>query len=98
MDTKLHMSLISFHPIYATIYMPYWLRLMGAKVGKHAEISTVNQMSTDLLSVGSGSFLADSVSVGSPDVRYGIMYLKATNVGSRTFIGNSAVLAPGKNA
>jgi hypothetical protein len=98
MDTKLHMSLISFHPIYATIYMPYWLRLMGAKVGKHAEISTMNQMSTDLLSVGSGSFLADSVTVGSPDVRYGIMYLKATNVGSRTFIGNSAVLAPGKNA
>ncbi|MGC2572459.1 MAG: hypothetical protein WA364_13190 [Candidatus Nitrosopolaris sp.] len=37
------------------------------------------------------------MSVGSPDVRYGIMYLKATNVGSRTFIGNSAVLAPGKN-
>jgi non-ribosomal peptide synthetase-like protein len=96
-DTMLHMSLISFRPIYATIYMPYWLRLMGAKVGKHAEISTVNQMSTDLLSIGSGSFLADSVSVGSPDVRNGIMYLKATNVGSRTFIGNSAVLASGKN-
>ncbi len=94
-DMILHFVLVSFKSIYATIFLPSWLRLMGAKVGKQAEISTVNQLSSDLLEVGAGSFLADSVSVGSPDVRDGIMYLRKTVIGSRTFIGNSAVIACG---
>jgi non-ribosomal peptide synthetase-like protein len=68
---------------------------MGAKIGWRAEISTVNQMSTDLLEIGEGSFLADSVSVGSPVVRNGTMFLRKITVGSKTFIGNSAVLACG---
>jgi non-ribosomal peptide synthetase-like protein len=94
-DMILHFVLLSFKSIYATVYLPSWLRLMGAKVGRRAEISTVNQISTDLLEVGEESFLADSVSIGSPDVKNGIMFLKKTSVGSKTFIGNSAVLACG---
>ncbi|MBA3828996.1 MAG: amino acid adenylation domain-containing protein [Taibaiella sp.] len=95
-DNLIQITLLSFRSIYATIYLPSWLRLMGAKIGKRAEISTVNQISTDLLEVGSGSFLADSVSIGSPLVSRGVMRYKITKVGSRTFIGNSAVLISGK--
>jgi len=95
-DTLLHLSLLSLRTIYATIYLPTWLRMLGAKVGKRAEVSTVNQISTDLLTIGKESFLADSVSIGSAVVRRGIMYLKKTSVGDRTFIGNSAVLVSGR--
>lgn len=94
-DMVMHFVLLSFRSIYATIYLPAWLRLMGAKAGRRAEISTVNQISTDLLDIGEGSFLADSVSIGSPVVRNGVMFLRRTTVGDRTFIGNSAVLACG---
>ncbi|MGZ4098528.1 MAG: Pls/PosA family non-ribosomal peptide synthetase, partial [Bacteroidia bacterium] len=94
-DMIMHFVLLTFKSIYATIYLPSWLRLMGAKIGKGAEISTVNQISTDLLVIGEGSFLADSVSIGSPVVRSGIMFLRKTIIGSKTFIGNSAVLACG---
>jgi non-ribosomal peptide synthetase-like protein len=95
-DTLLHFSLLSLRMMYATIYLPTWLRLLGAKVGRRAEVSTVNQISTDLLYIGKESFLADSVSIGSAEVKRGKMYLKKTSVGSRTFIGNSAVLISGK--
>lgn len=95
-DTLLQLSLLSLRTIYATIYLPTWLRLLGAKVGKRAEVSTVNQISTDLLTIGKESFLADSVSIGSAVVRRSMMYLRSTSVGERTFIGNSAVLVSGK--
>ena len=94
-DTLMHMTLITFRAIYATIFIASWLRLLGARVRKQAEVSTVNQMSTDLLKIGAGSFLADSVSVGSPEVRNGIMRLRNIRIGDKTFIGNSAVINSG---
>lgn len=94
-DSLVGMTLQFFRSVYATLYAPMWLRTMGSKIGKKAEVSTVNQITTDLLEVGRESFLADSVSIGSPIVYKGVMYLRTTSIGSRTFIGNSAVLAPG---
>jgi non-ribosomal peptide synthetase-like protein len=94
-DLVMQETLLVFRFIYATIITPVWLRMMGAKVGKAAEISTVNQISPDLLSIGNGSFLADSVSIGGPVVRNGIMFNRKTTVGNFTFIGNSAVLTCG---
>jgi non-ribosomal peptide synthetase-like protein len=94
-DMIMQFTLLYFKSVYATLFLPPWLRLMGAKVGKAAEISTVNQISTDLLEIGEGSFLADSVSIGSPIVRNGMMFLRKTRIGAKTFIGNNAVLACG---
>jgi len=94
-DTFMQMSLQNIQPVYATLYLPSWLRLLGAHIGKRTEISTVNQMTTDMLTIGDESFLADSASVGAPLIRNGYMHALPTAVGKRTFIGNSAVLATG---
>ncbi|TPG71795.1 amino acid adenylation domain-containing protein [Hymenobacter nivis] len=94
-DAVLAQSLSVLKPVYATIYAPFWLRLLGAKVGRRAEISTLNHISADHLTVEAGAFLADSVSVGAPRVQRGQVAVEATVVGARTFIGNSAVLAGG---
>ncbi len=94
-DAVLAQSLSILKPLYATIYTPFWLRLLGAKVGRRAEISTLNHISADHLKVEAGAFLADSVSVGAPRVQRGVVAVAATVVGARTFIGNSAVLAGG---
>jgi non-ribosomal peptide synthetase-like protein len=94
-DAVLAQSLVLMKSIYATIYAPYWLRLLGAKIGPRAEISTLNHISADHLTVGAGAFLADSVSVGAPRVQHGVVTVQPTVVGARTFIGNSAVLAGG---
>ena len=94
-DTMTFMSLTFFRSIYATLFLPQWLRMTGVKVGKRAEISTLNHLSTDLLEIGNESFLADSTSIGVPMVYLGSIYLRDTHIGNRSFIGNSAVLLPG---
>ncbi|MVN75097.1 amino acid adenylation domain-containing protein [Hymenobacter sp. HMF4947] len=94
-DAVLAQSLALLKSLYATIYTPYWLRLLGAKIGYRAEVSTLNHISADHLTVGAGAFLADSVSVGAPRVQHGVVSITPTVVGPRTFIGNGAVLAGG---
>ena len=94
-DAVLAQSLALLKSLYATIYTPAWLRLLGADIGHRAEISTLNHISADHLTVAPGAFLADSVSVGAPRVYRGVVEVLPTVVGARTFIGNSAVLAGG---
>jgi non-ribosomal peptide synthetase-like protein len=94
-DAVLAQSLTLLKSLYATIYTPFWLRLLGAKIGYRAEVSTLNHISAEHLTVGPGSFLADSVSVGAPRVQHGLVSVLPTVVGPRTFVGNGAVLAGG---
>jgi non-ribosomal peptide synthetase-like protein len=94
-DSLISLSILMTKSLYATLYLPPWLRLTGAKIGKRAEISTVNYISTDLLKIGHESFLADSVNVGPPVVINGYMIFRTTEVGTRSFLGNSSVLPTG---
>ena len=88
-------SLQTLHGIYATVYAPYWYRLLGAKVGKNAEISTAMGVVPDMLTLGDDSFIADAVMLGDEEIRQGWMHLKPTVVGSRSFVGNGAYVPDG---
>ncbi len=55
-----------------------WLRLMGAKVGRHAEVSTAMGIVPDLLTLGDDSFIADGVMLGDEEQRGGWMVLRPT--------------------
>ena len=94
-DALMAASLRLLKPLYATIYTPYYLRLLGARIGRRAEVSTLNHLSVDQLTVGDEAFLADSVSIGAPRVQRGQLSIAPTVIGARSFIGNSAVLAGG---
>jgi len=89
------LSLDVIGPLYGSVYLTPWYRLLGAKVGKGAEISTASFISPDLLSIGDESFIADSVSLGAPRVRDGMVTIGNNHIGKRSFIGNSAMLPPG---
>lgn len=84
-------------PLYATLYMPSLLRLLGAKVGKNVEISTIAHAMPDLLEIGDGSFLADACIVGGHKIHGGEIELFSNHVGNRTFVGNSAFVPAGIN-
>lgn len=94
-DAILAESLRLLRPLYATIYTPFYLRLLGARIGQRAEVSTLNHLSVDQLTVGAEAFLADSVSIGAPRVQRGILTNAPTVIGARSFIGNSAVVPGG---
>ena len=94
-DAILAESLRLLRPLYATIYTPFYLRLLGARIGRRAEVSTLNHLSVDQLTVGAEAFLADSVSIGAPRVQRGVLTSAPTIIGARSFIGNSAVVPGG---
>jgi non-ribosomal peptide synthetase-like protein len=88
------LSLDILGPLYASVYLTPWYKLLGAKLGRGAEVSTASFISPDLLSVGEESFIADSVSLGAPRVRDGLVTIGHNRIGRRSFIGNSAMLPP----
>jgi carbonic anhydrase/acetyltransferase-like protein (isoleucine patch superfamily) len=94
-DQTMDLSLDILGPLYASVYLTPWYKLLGARLGRGAEISTASFISPDLLSIGDESFIADSVSLGAPRARDGFMTLGPNQIGKRSFIGNSAMLPPG---
>jgi non-ribosomal peptide synthetase-like protein len=88
-------TLETLSSLYATVYMRGWYRLMGAKIGKDAEISTNLSGRYDLVEIGEKCFIADEVVFGDEEIRNGWMYLKGVKTGPRVFVGNSAVIPTG---
>ncbi|HEV2694118.1 MAG TPA: Pls/PosA family non-ribosomal peptide synthetase, partial [Verrucomicrobiae bacterium] len=88
-------SLQVLHGIYASVYASTWLRFLGVKVGRFAEVSTAEGMVPELLALGDDSFIADGALLGDEEQRGGWMILKPTAIGSRSFVGNGAYVPNG---
>jgi non-ribosomal peptide synthetase-like protein len=91
------LTLETLSSLFATVYMRNWYRLLGAKIGRDAEISTNLGGSYDLIEIGEKSFIADEVVIGDEEVRNGWMILKKVRTAKRVFVGNSAVVPPGSD-
>ncbi|MDD5037564.1 MAG: AMP-binding protein, partial [Methylococcaceae bacterium] len=94
-DKLMETSLDMLRTLYATLYLNPWYRLLGVKVGKRAEISTASFILPDLLHIGEGSFIADGVGLGPAKVLGDHILLKKTEIGAKTFVGNSAYVPIG---
>lgn len=94
-DQIFNLSLIVVHPLFASIYISKFYRMMGAKVGKNSEISTASDVSHHLLEIGEGSFIADAVILGEHDVRNEKLILAKTKIGNNSFVGNSGLIPQG---
>lgn len=88
-------SLNILYGIYATVFAPFWYRLLGARVGRDAEISTAQGLVPDLLELGDETFIADAVMLGDEEIDGGWMTLRPTVVARRSFVGNGAFVPDG---
>ncbi|MDJ0112077.1 amino acid adenylation protein, partial [Rhodococcus erythropolis] len=82
-------------PLYASLLTPGWLRLLGAKIGKNVEASTVLLL-PKFTTVADGAFLADDTMVASYGLGGGWMHIEQAKIGKRAFLGNSGMTAPGR--
>ncbi|MFI6776044.1 Pls/PosA family non-ribosomal peptide synthetase [Nocardia sp. NPDC050412] len=82
-------------PLYASLLTPVWLRLLGAKVGKSVEASTVLLL-PKFTTVADGAFLADDTMIASYELGGGWLHIGDAKVGKRAFLGNSGMTAPGR--
>jgi non-ribosomal peptide synthetase-like protein len=88
-------SLNVLHGIYATVFAPFWYRLLGAKVGRDAEISTALGVVPDMLTLGDETFIADAVMLGDEQIDGGWMTMQPTVVSNRSFVGNGSYIPDG---
>ncbi len=82
-------------PLYASLLTPLWLRLLGAKVGKSVEASTVLLL-PKFTTVADGAFLADDTMIAGYELGGGWLHIGEAKVGKRAFLGNSGMTAPGR--
>jgi non-ribosomal peptide synthetase-like protein len=82
-------------PLYASLLTPWWLRLLGAKVGRSTEISTV-LLIPKFTVVADGAFLADDTMVACYQLGGGWIHVAPAAVGTRAFLGNSGIAQPGR--
>lgn len=94
-DALMKLSGTYMHAIYKTIYLPPWLRLMGARIGPRAEISTVSQITPDLIDIDDESFLAEGSIIGGRRFFRGRVQVGRNRIGRRSFVGNNAMLPVG---
>jgi len=82
-------------PLYASLLTPWWLRALGATVGRDVEASTVLLL-PKMTTVGDGAFLADDTMIASYELGGGWLRVGSAKVGKRAFLGNSGMTAPGR--
>ncbi|MCG5431473.1 amino acid adenylation domain-containing protein [Mycobacterium sp. MYCO198283] len=82
-------------PLYASLLTPGWLRLLGARVGRGTEISTV-LLTPKFTVIEDGAFLADDTMVASYELGGGWIHAATATVGTRAFLGNSGITQPGR--
>ncbi len=82
----------TLHNVFASLFAAPYFRLLGARVGVGAEISTLPNVTPDLIRLGAHSFVADSVTLGAARMHLHAAQFGAVRVDDRSFVGNSALL------
>ena len=90
------MARTGLFPMYASLFTPVWLRMLGARVGRGVEISTVLALPS-MTTVADGAFLADDTMVATYELSNGWMRVAPARIGKQAFLGNSGMAAPGRS-
>lgn len=80
-----------------TLYFPYFLRFLGAKLGKHVELGEIPHVIPDLVTIQDGGFIASAAALAWPNIYLGFIKFAPVNIGKKGFIGNMGLLPPGAN-
>ncbi len=96
-DALVGLTLMLNNAQYGTLYIAPFLRMLGAKIGVRGEISTVSNITPELLTIKDEAFVADLASIGPARVYRKTLMVAPITIGVRTFIGNSSVVPVGGN-
>lgn len=78
-----------------TLYFPYFMKFLGAKLGKHVEMGETPHVLPDLITIQDEGFIASSVALAWPNVYLGSIKFAPIQVGKRGFVGNDSLLPSG---
>lgn len=78
-----------------SLYFPYVLRFLGAKLGKRVEMGSTPHLIPDLITIKDEGFTASSVALAWPSVYQGSVKFAPVQIGKRGFVGNVGLLPLG---
>lgn len=78
-----------------SLYYPFFLRRLGAKIGKRVEMGEAPHIIPDMITIKEEGFAASSVAMGWPDVYNGYASFAPIVIGKRAFVGNVSFLPAG---
>jgi non-ribosomal peptide synthetase-like protein len=94
-ERLLDLSRTILFPLYSSLFTPVWLRLLGARVGRDVEASTV-LLVPSMTTIRDGAFLADDTLVASYELGGGYVHIAPVEIGRRSFLGNSGMATAGR--
>ena len=94
-ERLMDMARTALFPLYASLFTPVWLRMLGARIGRDVEVSTVLALPR-MTKVDNGAFLADDTMVATYELGHGWLHVAPARVGKQAFLGNSGMTAPGR--
>ncbi|KAI9199255.1 uncharacterized protein BJ171DRAFT_519309 [Polychytrium aggregatum] len=93
-DAYYHDMLVTYKSVFNTQYVVPWLRVMGCRLGKYAEVAFFSPFPGELLTAGEGSFIADAAIIAPPHISCGWYSTGPVHIGDKSFVGNSALVPP----
>ncbi|XP_072977090.1 uncharacterized protein [Typha angustifolia] len=78
-----------------TVYLNYWFRIQGARIGSSVLIDTVDITDPLLVSIGEGAVIAEGVLIQSHEVRSQVVSFHPVKIGRNSSIGPYAVIQKG---
>lgn len=91
MDNE-HVSIMS-----DSLYLPMFLRAMGAQLGRRVEMGEAPRITPDMVTIKDGGFTASSVALAWPKISSGMVYFAPVTIGEKAFAGNVSYLEVGKS-
>lgn len=78
-----------------SLFLPHFMRLLGAKLGRHVEMGEAPHVIPDLITILDEGFSASSVAFAWPNIFQGAIRFAPVQVGKRGFLGNVSFLPIG---
>jgi acyl-CoA synthetase (AMP-forming)/AMP-acid ligase II/acyl carrier protein len=87
-------KMIAVH-LKGTIFLNYWFKMQGARIGSSVVIDTVDITDPSLLAVADGAVIAEGVLILGHEVREEVLSFRHVKIGQKASIGPYAVLQKG---
>lgn len=78
-----------------TIFLNYWFKMLGARIGSSVLLDTVDITDPSLVLIGDGAVIAEGALIQSHEVKNGILSSLPIRIGRDSSVGPSAVIQKG---
>ncbi|OMO94048.1 AMP-dependent synthetase/ligase [Corchorus capsularis] len=78
-----------------TVFLNYWFKMLGARIGSSVVLDTVDITDPSLVSIGDGAVIAEGALIQSHEVKNGILSLNLIRIGRNSSVGPYAVIQKG---